>query len=74
LILDPPRKGLDNMLCQNITLSSIKKILYLSCHPATLSRDLNILSHSYAVKNLYLFDFFPQTPHIETLAILETRR
>ena len=73
LILDPPRKGLDNMLCQNIVLSSIKKILYLSCNPITLSRDLKIISASYAIKNLCLFDFFPQTPHIETLAILEKR-
>ena len=71
LIVDPPRKGLENMLCQNILLSSIKKILYLSCNPSTLSRDLKILSRSYVLKILYLFDFFPQTPHIETLAILE---
>ena len=73
LILDPPRKGLDNMLCQNIALSSIKKILYLSCNPSTLSRDLKILSRSYAVKTLKLLDFFPHTPHIETLAILEKK-
>ena len=71
LILDPPRKGLDNTLCQNITLSSIKKIIYLSCNPVTLSRDLKILSRSYPLKNLYLLDFFPHTPHIETLAMLE---
>ncbi len=73
LILDPPRKGLDNMLCQNIVLSSVKKILYLSCNPVTLSRDLKIISASYAIKTLRLFDFFPQTPHIETLAILEKK-
>jgi 23S rRNA (uracil1939-C5)-methyltransferase len=73
LILDPPRKGLDNMLCQNIVLSSIKKILYLSCNPITLNRDLKIISASYKIKNLCLFDFFPQTPHIETLAILEKK-
>jgi len=73
LILDPPRKGLENMLCQNILLSSIKKILYLSCNPSTLNRDLKILSRSYTTKALHLFDFFPQTPHIETLAILERK-
>jgi tRNA/tmRNA/rRNA uracil-C5-methylase (TrmA/RlmC/RlmD family) len=73
LIVDPPRKGMDNMLCQNIIMSSVKKILYLSCNPATLSRDLKILSSSYSVKTLHLFDFFPQTPHIETLAILEKK-
>jgi 23S rRNA (uracil1939-C5)-methyltransferase len=73
LILDPPRKGLDNMLCQNIILSSIKKIIYLSCNPVTLSRDLKTMSASYAVKTLRFFDFFPQTPHIETLAILEKK-
>ncbi|OIO33642.1 MAG: hypothetical protein AUJ70_02925 [Candidatus Omnitrophica bacterium CG1_02_40_15] len=74
LILDPPRKGLDNMLCQNILLSSIKKIIYLSCNPVTLSRDLKILDRSYTIKTLFLFDFFPHTPHIETLAILEKGR
>jgi len=73
LILDPPRKGLDNMLCQNIILSSVKKIIYLSCNPTTLSRDLKIIGASYAIKTLRLFDFFPQTPHIETLAILEKK-
>ncbi len=73
LILDPPRKGLDSMLCQNILLSSIKKIIYLSCNPVTFSRDLRILSRSYIIKTLFLFDFFPHTPHIETLAIIEKR-
>jgi 23S rRNA (uracil1939-C5)-methyltransferase len=73
LILDPPRKGLDSILCQNIILSSIKKIIYLSCNPVTLSRDLKIMSASYSVKTLHFFDFFPQTPHIETLAILEKK-
>lgn len=73
LILDPPRKGLDNMLCQNIILSSIKKIIYLSCNPVTLSRDLKIIGASYVIKTLQLFDFFPQTLHIETLAILEKK-
>ena len=74
LMLDPPRKGLDNMLCQNILLSSIKKIIYLSCNPATLSRDLKILGQKYTIKTLHMFDFFPHTPHIETLAILEKKQ
>jgi len=74
LIVDPPRKGLDNMLCQNILLSSIKKIIYLSCNPITLSRDLKILNRSYIIKTLFLLDFFPHTPHIETLVILEKVR
>jgi len=73
LIVDPPRKGLDNMLCQNILLSSIKKIIYLSCNPVTLSRDLKILSQSYSIKALHFLDFFPHTPHIETLTILEKK-
>ncbi|MEK6732675.1 MAG: RsmD family RNA methyltransferase [Candidatus Omnitrophota bacterium] len=74
LMLDPPRKGLDNMLCQNILLSSIKKIIYLSCNPTTLSRDLKILGQKYTIKTLHMFDFFPHTPHIETLAVLEIRQ
>lgn len=73
LVLDPPRKGLESMLCRNIMISSIKKILYLSCNPITLSRDLKILGHSYTTKNIFHLDFFPHTPHIETLAILEKK-
>jgi len=60
LIVDLPRKGLDNMFCQNIILSPVKKIIYLSCNPATLSRDLKIIGASYAIKTLQLFDFFPK--------------
>ncbi|MDP2920750.1 MAG: RsmD family RNA methyltransferase [Candidatus Omnitrophota bacterium] len=71
LILDPPRKGLDTMLCQRVVMSRIKKIFYLSCNPSTLSRDIKILNSSYRLKSIHLFDFFPHTPHIETLAILE---
>jgi 23S rRNA (uracil1939-C5)-methyltransferase len=71
LILDPPRKGLDGLLCKNILSSSIKKIIYLSCNPSTLSRDIKILSPQYNIKSIRMFDFFPHTPHIETLAILE---
>jgi len=71
LILDPPRKGLDEMLCRQIAAGRIKRIFYLSCNPSTLSRDTKILIPSYTLKSIHFFDFFAHTPHIETLAILE---
>jgi len=73
LIVDPPRKGLQPQLCQSIAEKKAPKIWYLSCDPATLVRDLQILLQSYAIKAVRLYDFFPQTPHIETGVLLERR-
>jgi tRNA/tmRNA/rRNA uracil-C5-methylase (TrmA/RlmC/RlmD family) len=49
-------------------------LLYLSCNPTTLARDLKGLLKGYELRDLRVYDFFPHTPHIETLAILEERR
>ncbi len=48
-------------------------LVYLSCNPATIARDLKQLFPIYKLQVLRLYDFFPQTPHIETLAILERK-
>ncbi|MGQ9701061.1 MAG: 23S rRNA (uracil(1939)-C(5))-methyltransferase RlmD [bacterium] len=72
LILDPPRKGVAKAVFEILSRIKIKKIIYLSCNPATLARDaVLILNSGYTIKKTYLFDMFPQTYHIETLMIFE---
>jgi 23S rRNA (uracil-5-)-methyltransferase RumA len=70
VILDPPRKGVDPALLADLAASEVALVLYLSCNPATLARDLKTLLTAYDIRELKIYDFFPHTPHIETLAIL----
>jgi 23S rRNA (uracil1939-C5)-methyltransferase len=70
VIVDPPRKGLDAGICNALAESGPPGLAYISCDPATLARDLKILLSGYDIKNLYAYDFFPHTPHIETMALL----
>jgi len=72
VILDPPRAGAE-YLCEGLKrLSLVDKILYVSCDPATLARDIKILNKSnWHLSKLGLIDMFPQTRHIETMALLE---
>jgi 23S rRNA (uracil1939-C5)-methyltransferase len=71
VMVDPPRKGLGPRITGPILESPPPLILYLSCDPATLGRDLKILMARYRLRSLTLYDFFPHTPHIETLSILD---
>jgi 23S rRNA (uracil1939-C5)-methyltransferase len=72
LLVDPPRRGVDAAVLTALQASAPPLLLYLSCDPATLARDLGALSRScgYAVIRVQPLDFFPQTSHIETLAVL----
>ena len=71
VILDPPRKGSDNKTLSSIITAEPKKIVYISCNPSTLARDLNFLcENGYEVKNLVGVDMFPQTMHIECCVLL----
>lgn len=71
LILDPPRRGAGEKVINHIAKLGAKKVIYLSCNPATLARDANfMLKNGYFIKKLYLFDMFPQTYHIESLMVL----
>lgn len=71
IILDPPRAGAEKMLLEKILKALPGKIVYLSCNPITLGRDLSILLKRYAIKKIYGFDFYPNTVHTETLVFLE---
>jgi len=70
-IVDPPRSGLDPTALKHLTLLAPKKILYISCNPATQSENISMLvQHGYQLKCIQGIDQFPHTPHIENIAIL----
>lgn len=71
MILNPPRKGCEKSILERIKNISPKKIIYISCNPSTLARDLAILhAYGYAIELVHPFDMFPQTAHVECLVKL----
>ena len=74
VVLDPPRAGVEPPALNRLAALAPARIVYLSCDPATLARDLQSLTATgYAIEELHLFDVFPQTFHIETLVRLARR-
>ena len=73
IMIDPPRKGLDNKSIENILKVSSKKIVYISCNPATLVRDLAKLEEKYEIKMIRPVDMFPFSKHIETVSCLNLK-
>ena len=71
LIVDPPRSGLHKDVIERILYVKPPLICYLSCNPATQARDVALLKDSYRIASFTGYNFFPKTPHIETLVILE---
>ena len=71
LVVDPPRTGLDDDFIKCIIKSGIRKIIYVSCNPATLARNIRDLSGRYSVKDIIPYDMFPNTPHCESITVLE---
>lgn len=71
LIVDPPRTGLPPTALEAIAKSSVKKMIYVSCDPVTLARDFaKLRDFGFAMKSAEAFAFYPQTPHMEMLAVL----
>lgn len=75
ILVDPPRCGMSAGLCKKILAYKPKSILYISCAPDTLRRDLEILTRSglYEVCDVQLFDLFPTTAHFETMTVLRRK-
>lgn len=73
VIVDPPRAGLHKEVVYRLLDAKPPMVVYLSCNPATQARDLALLRDEYEVKQFGVYNFFPHTPHIETLAILVKR-
>ena len=74
-ILDPPRKGCSQSLIDFIIKSKPKKLIYVSCNPATLARDLKILcENDFKIGKIIPVDMFPRTAHVETVCLLESAK
>jgi len=73
LVLDPPRKGCDAKVIETILKTKPQKIVYVSCNPSTLARDLGMLKEVYNVEKVVPYDMFPETCHVETLAVLNLK-
>ena len=70
VMVDPPRRGLDNTSINNILSIKSKRLVYISCNPATLVRDLAKLEEMYEVEEIVPVDMFPFTSHVECIAVL----
>ena len=71
-VVDPPRSGMENEVCNYLCSSNIKKIISLSCDPSTHARDCQkLIQAGYKIQKIYLLDFYPNTSHIESLAVLQ---
>ena len=75
VLVDPPRTGLDKSVRDALVDEGPPRLVYLSCDPGTLARDLaDLTAADYTLTNATAFDLFPQTPHVETLVTLERDR
>ena len=70
VVVDPPRSGLDSTTIKRILDSRIERLIYVSCNPITLARDINILKDKYNLVSISLFDMFPNTSHAECVCLL----
>lgn len=73
VMVDPPRKGLDDISVNNILKISPKKVVYISCNPATLMRDLAKLEDKYVIDSIKPVDMFPFTSHCEVVSVLQLK-
>ena len=73
VIVDPPRAGLHKNVINNLIRINSKYIIYVSCNPHTLIRDLNLLYDYYDLKDIKLFNMFPRTYHLESITVLERK-
>lgn len=72
IVFDPPRKGIDENTLNFVGKSTIKELVYISCNPATFARDIEILGHyGFKTNHIQPVDMFPQTSHIECVALLK---
>ncbi len=73
VIVDPPRKGLDSKTVQNLCNLKLDRLVYVSCNPATLMRDLQVLEDVYKIDSITPVDNFCYSSHIESVAVLEIK-
>jgi len=71
VVVNPPRAGLHWDVILRLTAEPVTRVVYISCDPATLARDLHRLNVNYEIAGVRAFDLFPQTAHVETVVVLE---
>lgn len=74
IVVDPPRKGLDENTISNILAVEPKKIVYISCNPATMVRDMKYLEQKYETHRIQPVDMFPFTSHVECVAVIQLKQ
>lgn len=74
IIVDPPRSGLDKRTREILLKIKSPKLIYISCDPITLARDINDLKEIYNIKDITLFDMFPNTYHVESVVLMELKK
>lgn len=74
VMVDPPRKGLDNRTIENINKIKPNRVIYISCNPATLIRDLAKFEENYEIKSIQPVDMFPFSSHVECVAVLQLKQ
>jgi 23S rRNA (uracil1939-C5)-methyltransferase len=67
LVIDPPRAGMHKDVVKQVLAKSPERIVYVSCNPSTLARDLNLLQAAYQIQEVQPVDLFPHTYHIESV-------
>ncbi len=73
IFVDPPRKGCDKIAIETLLKIKSKRIVYVSCNPATLARDIKLLEENYDLKRISICDMFPGTSHVECVAVLNLK-
>ncbi len=73
VVLDPPRSGIHKNLVEALIKILPRKIIYISCNPTTQARDFSLLSNFYNLVEIQPVDMFPQTYHVESVAVLELK-
>lgn len=73
VIVDPPRKGLDEKTIKNILKLKVNRVIYISCNPATMVRDLKSMEEKYEILEIKPVDMFPFTSHVECVALMGRR-
>jgi 23S rRNA (uracil1939-C5)-methyltransferase len=73
IIVDPPRAGLDKTVVARLLEAAPERVIYLSCNPVTQARDVELLQEKYEITAHQGYNFFPRTPHIENLVILDLK-
>jgi len=73
IVVDPPRAGLDKTVVARLLEASPERVIYLSCNPVTQARDVELLQEKYEITAHQGYNFFPRTPHIENLVILDLK-